>query len=125
MAMIAGSATISINTTTGAITTSGTGMAKALADAEASAMMTLSAYNAWLASFNCPPVAAADYAKALEFQRGDRAARANAYAAALVTYLQANAVAHVTTESLGKTPNPNNADTPIVAPASPVDIPIQ
>lgn len=50
---------------------------------------------------------------------------ANPIAAAVVGYVQANAVAHVTSQSLGQTPNPNNASTPIVAPGSPVNIPIQ
>ena len=51
--------------------------------------------------------------------------------AALIPYITANAVispgtlvAHVTTQSLGLTPNPNNAATAIVAPASPVDVPV-
>lgn len=53
------------------------------------------------------------------------AAQANAMAAAIVGYEQANAVAKVTTQSLGVTPNPNNPDTAIGPPASPVLIPIQ
>ena len=55
-----------------------------------------------------------------------------AFATAIVTHIVANAVvsngtlvAHVTTQSLGVTPNPNNATTAIVQPASPVDIPLQ
>lgn len=49
----------------------------------------------------------------------------NSFVAADTAYIQANAVAHVTSQSLGQTPNPNNASTPIVAPSSAVNIPIQ
>lgn len=44
--------------------------------------------------------------------------------AGIVSYITANAKAHVTTEILGKTPNPNDPDTDIQAPSAPVDIPI-
>lgn len=53
------------------------------------------------------------------------AAYALADATAIVQHLQANAVAHVTNQSLGLTPSPNNANTAIQPPASPVDVPIQ
>ena len=49
---------------------------------------------------------------------------ATAIAAGVVTHLAAHATAHVTTQVLGRTPNPNNADTAIQAPSAPVDIPI-
>ena len=58
------------------------------------------------------------------------AAQANAVAI-LIPYIVANAqitngtlVAHVTNQSLGLTPSPNNANTAIQPPASPVDIPL-
>ncbi len=54
----------------------------------------------------------------------EAARRANAYASALVTYLKGNARARVTTESLGRTPNPNDANAAIQPPATSVDIPI-
>ena len=54
-----------------------------------------------------------------------------AIATGVINHIIANAVvapgtlvAHVTTQSLGVTPNPNNAATAIVAPASPVDVPV-
>lgn len=49
----------------------------------------------------------------------------NSEVAAFIAYFQANAVAHVTSQSLGQTPNPNNPSTPIGAPGSPVDIPLK
>ena len=54
----------------------------------------------------------------------EAARRANANAAALFAVLTIDAHAIVTSESLGKTPNPNTADTAIAAPAAPVNIPI-
>ncbi|WP_438029028.1 hypothetical protein [Sorangium sp. So ce233] len=54
----------------------------------------------------------------------EAARRANAYASALVTYLKANARARVTSESLGRTPSPNDPNTGIQPPVSPVDIPL-
>lgn len=53
-------------------------------------------------------------------------------ATGLVPYVTSNAsvvvagtvTAHVTSESLGRTPNPNNPNTAIVAPSAPVDIPL-
>jgi hypothetical protein len=48
----------------------------------------------------------------------------NAIAIAVVAHITANAKAHVTTEILGRTPNPNNPNTNILAPAAPVDVPI-
>lgn len=59
-----------------------------------------------------------------QLMREDAARRATAYASALVAYIQANAVARVTTESLGRTPDPNNADTAIQPPLATVNIPI-
>lgn len=73
------------------------------------------------------PVVASDVENAQAQRVGAlraRARQANAYAKGIVLYMQANAVARVTSESLGKTPDPNNADTPIEPPDSPVDIQI-
>lgn len=52
------------------------------------------------------------------------AARWTALAPALVSYLQSNATAHVTSQSLGAVPSSTTHGTPIDAPASPVDVPI-
>jgi hypothetical protein len=52
------------------------------------------------------------------------AAQHNHLAAAIVGYVQANAVAHVTSQSLGAMPSSTSAGTPIAAPASPVNVPI-
>jgi hypothetical protein len=56
----------------------------------------------------------------------------NAMGSGIVSYIQGNAVvdfsvsgnAHVTSQSLGRTPSPNNANTAIQAPSSPVDVPL-
>lgn len=59
------------------------------------------------------------------------ASRARALAKGIVEYIQANAevdlasaYAAVTTESLGRTPDPLLADTPIEPPSSPVHVPL-
>jgi hypothetical protein len=44
--------------------------------------------------------------------------------AQLIPYITANGHAHVTSQSLGLTPNPNDPNTAIQAPSSPVDIPL-
>ena len=54
----------------------------------------------------------------------EAARRANANAAALYAVLTIDAHAIVTSQSLGRTPNPNTAATAIDAPAAPVNIPI-
>jgi hypothetical protein len=54
----------------------------------------------------------------------EAARRANANAAALYTILTTQVHALVTSQSLGTTPNPNNAATAIDPPAAPVDIPL-
>ena len=106
MAMIGGSVTVADDASA-----SGTGLAKALYDARAAKIVADSNWSHYA------HVAQVQVLRAVADQ-------ANADGPAIVDYLHANAKAHVTTESLGKTPNPNNADTAIVAPASPVDIPI-
>lgn len=88
-------------------TVAGAGLARALFDAQ----MTL------IPAFR-------DAGAQRETQRGI-ATWANAIAAAIVGYVQANAVARVVTEVLGRTPNPNNPNTNIQPPAAPVDVPIQ
>ncbi len=50
---------------------------------------------------------------------------ASAYSSAIVSHLQANATAVVTTQSLGVMPASTSAGTPIGAPATPVEVPIQ
>ena len=79
------------------------------------------------------PLAAAGFAGAgtdpkVKFAvRQQLAVTANAYASALVAYLQANAKAHVTKEVLARTPaqNPVPPNVDGQPPAAPVDIPIQ
>lgn len=112
----------------GAIT--GTGMAKAIADQlylyfTAGFTPTQLAYQSPIAT---PPNAFVYKVGAAQNAVG----LAGALAAALVPYIQANAVAHVTTQSLGFTPSPNNPLTPLLGPVNatvpslvPVDIPIQ
>jgi hypothetical protein len=53
------------------------------------------------------------------------AAQINADVAADVGYIQANAVANVTTQSLGVMPSSTSPGTPIGAPSSPVKVPIE
>jgi hypothetical protein len=125
MSMTAGTVTVADNETV-----SGAGLARALYDADAATMtlMTLPTLGATTAPYSAArPVAQSDIdlvqtGRLLTLR--DVARRANAYASAIVTYLQANAKAHVTNQSLGRTPNPNDPDTAIAAPSAPVDIPI-
>ena len=49
---------------------------------------------------------------------------ANVLGPAIVGYIQSAAVARVSSQSLGRTPDPNDPNQPIQAPASPVDLPI-
>lgn len=53
------------------------------------------------------------------------AGQAQAIAGAIVGYMQANAVAHVSSQSLGVMPSSTSAGTPIGAPTSPVNVPVQ
>lgn len=55
----------------------------------------------------------------------EAARRANANAAALFDVLTIDAHAVVSSESVGKTPSPNNAATPIDPPDAPVELSIQ
>lgn len=108
----------------------GTGYARALYDADV-ATMTLPTLP-MLGATDPPyttlrPVSADD----IDLVRAGRvralqeaARRANAYASATVTYFTANAKARVTSQSLGRTPNPNNPDVAIQPPLSTVDLPI-
>ena len=109
MSIVQGSITIASDGTA-----SGSGAAKAIFDA----------YRPLIGDLSSVPVA-----NQLQILRG--AADLCTAFAALVPYITANAVinpgtlkAHVTTESLGNTPNPNNPATPIDPPASPVDVPL-
>lgn len=108
----------------------GTGYARALYDADV-ATMTLPTLPT-LGSTSPPYTAARPVAQTdidlMQAQRvralQEAARRANAYASATVTYFQANAVARVTSESLGRLPASITTGTPIDAPSSPVNIPI-
>jgi hypothetical protein len=54
------------------------------------------------------------------------ATKANAWARTIVSYVQANAVARVTTStSCGRTPTPNDPSTAILPPAAEVDLEVQ
>jgi hypothetical protein len=121
MAMIAGSVAVAPD---GSYT--GSDLAKALMDAHVTSAEALLAAQAQpLADAGFPGVTTDPKVKAA--MRQQLAAMANAYATALVSYLRANAKAHVTVEVLARTPNlnpvPANADAQ--PPAAPVDIPIQ
>jgi hypothetical protein len=118
MSMTIGTVTIAI-AADGSLTYTGSGMARALAEQRA------------------PPIAAtiaAAYGGAIPadilhiyntaFFGGKLADSCLADATAMVNYLQANAVAHVTSQSLGAVPSSTSHGTPIDAPASPVDVPI-
>ncbi len=108
MALSAGTVTVDGNGNV-----SGTGLSRAIYDAQVTFIVT------------------AIGASLLVAQKQNVAGFSNALGDAIVTYVTANAevsagtfAAHVTSESLGKTPNPVLADTPIVAPDVPVDVPL-
>ena len=102
----------------------GSGLAMALMDAHVATAEALAA--AQLAASGITTTAASQASMKLGI-RQSLAAMANAYASALVTYIQANAIAHVTTQVLARmpaaSPFPPNADAQ--PPAAPVEIPIQ
>ena len=122
MAMTAGTATITANAN-GSASYGGSGMALALAQARFPSYVTqwTTAAGEYAGSV-LPSNLLSTYQGIASFV----AAQCEADATAIVSYIQANAVAVVTTQVLGSTPNPNNPSTPIVAPGSgsPVDIPI-
>ena len=134
MAMTAGS--VAVTSSTNAPVRSGSGMAVAIFDtmvtAAAAASPAMPGAPPTLGSTSAPysasrPVSATDIANsntgALAYYQ-NLAVLANGLASGLVTYIQSNATAHVTTQSLGRTPNPNNAATAILAPVAAVDVPI-
>lgn len=129
MALVTGSATASVDIN-GTASFSGSGMALALAQADfaTKTIPAVPALNSIVAPYNASrPSNANDRAlviAAILSIAQESARLANAYASVLVTYIQTNAFAVVTTQSLGVTPNPNNAATAIVHPASTVYIPI-
>lgn len=125
MSMIGGSVTV--NQLTGFAT--GTGLAKVLYDAELA--ITTFPTTPILGSTNPPwspqkPVSTTDiniFTKGVIQIKNDIAKRANALGPALVSYLQANAKAVITTSTIaGRTPNPNNANTNIQPPTSNVEL---
>jgi hypothetical protein len=101
----------------------GSGLAKALMDAHVTNVEALVASQ--VAASQIPTTTTSQAAMKLSIRQA-LAAQANAYASAVVTYFQANATAHVTTQVLGLTPtkDPVPANTAIQPPASAVDIPI-
>lgn len=126
MAMTAGSATITTDSTGGA-SFSGSGMAYALAVQRFARYVTQYQGIATAAGGTLPSAVAAAY----QAIANDVADDCGAMATAIVEYIQANATAHVTTQALGWTPEPNNAGTLILPPVNntipaiaPVDIPI-
>jgi hypothetical protein len=118
MSMQAGSVTVASDASY-----SGSGLAKALMDAHVATVEALVATQ--ITASRIPTTATSQAAMKLSI-RHTLAAQANAYASALVAYLQANATAHVTTQVLGRTPteDPVPADTDLQPPAAAVDIPI-
>jgi hypothetical protein len=121
MAMLAGSVAVAPD---GSYT--GSDLAKALMDAHVTSAEALLATQAQpLANAGFPGVTNDPKVKAA--MRQQFAAMANAYATALVSYLHANAKAHVTVEVLARTPPqspvPSSAD--VQPPSAPIDIPIQ
>lgn len=106
MAMVGGSVSVDSSGTA-----TGSGLALAMYNAEAGTMTSDTNWSSY------------SLAARVQALRGI-AARWTAIAPALVTYLQANAVAHVTSQSLGAVPSSTAHGTPIDAPAAPVDIPI-
>lgn len=129
MAMSAGSVSVdsSENVT-------GTGLARDLYDADAASMVaagmlpTVPTLGSTAAPYTAEqPVTSAEvgaFRAARVRLLQEAARRATAYASALVSYIQANAKARVTSQSLGRTPDPNDPDAPIEPPTSPVDLPI-
>lgn len=113
MAMIAGSSVITIDATTGTPSATGTGLAKAMADALCAGGLKTT-YEGIVAAGQKPSPSDAPFWSSL----------LNDLAAGIVPYIQATAKAHVTTEVLGRTPNPNNPNTNIQPPTAAVDIPI-
>lgn len=138
MSMVAGSVTITINDD-GTAAYSGTGYALGLAQQIVSARLAKLQARLGYALTPLPsagstskPYSAAAPATAdaidqlkntLEAIYDDAEASANAHAY-MVTYVTSNAVAHVTSQQLGKLPASITTGTPIDAPTSPVDIPI-
>jgi len=138
MALTAGTVTITANATTGAPSYAGSGLALAIAQAYVNAFVALTPVQGGFPSMptngqTTTPFSAArpatldDLAVAVAARQRfytAEALRATAYATAVVSEITTNGRARVTTEILGRTPNPNNPDTNIQAPAAPVDIPI-
>lgn len=127
--MIAGSVTVASDETH-----TGTGLALARYEADKASMVAAG----MLPSLPLLAATTAPYSTARPVEQTDidltkagrlavlreAARRATASAAADVAYLQANASARVTTEVLGRTPDPNDPGADIQPPAAPVDIPI-
>jgi hypothetical protein len=66
-----------------------------------------------------------------QFVLEDVCRQSRVYATAILTHIVNNAqvtlsgvAARVTSQSLGRTPNPNDVNTPIQAPSAPVDVPL-
>ena len=135
MALEAGTASVTVHPETGAVVFSGTGLARAIAEADIASMLAAGS----VALCPYPPPSSVLEGKPEEAQASIRAdwlnyrqkqvelaaARAQAIAIAVVDHFTENAVARVTTQSLGRMPASTSEDTPIKAPAAPVDVPIQ
>ncbi len=109
--------TVSVNQSTGSY--SGTGLAKALMDAYFPVLQAK--FTAGQLAYVNPLTGNPEFAIGVA---NSAAELANAFGPAIVAYIQANASAHVTSQVLGRMPSSTAQDTPIEAPASPVDIPI-
>lgn len=137
MAMSVGSAAVSVDSD-GVITPTISGMAGTLYTGLAAAFASELPAVPVVGNTDPPysagrPVTAGDKAIAVTFRQrvaSNWAKFANGLAP-MVTYIVGNAevapnslAAHVTSQSLGRTPSPNNANVAIQAPTSPVDIPL-
>lgn len=120
MAMTGGSVTITAHAD-GSATYSGTGLALVLAQAR---FATIAAQWASSATQYAGSTLPSNLLSTYQSIATSVGTQCTSEADALVTYIQANATAHVTSQVLGITPNPNNANTNIQPPSSPVDIPI-
>ena len=131
MAMIAGDDVVIADDET---VSAGTGMKRAIYDADAASLAPTLPAAPVLGSTAAPwrgekPVSADDVASVktarVKILR-EAARRANAYGEALVTYVQANATAKVgaAVGGLQKTPNPNDPNKATAAPGADVFLPI-
>lgn len=128
MAMIAGDDVVVASDES---TSAGSGMKLELYDADKATLTlpTLPTVGSTSAPYRAERACTADDRAKVQAARvtllRDAARRANAYGGAIVAHVATNAAARVSSESLGRTPDPLAADTPIEPPTSPVLLPIE